>query len=273
MKELKNLTTILCFIFLIFSLAPSCSDEQPSTDMDGIDHLNEAFENVEVDEEQIEIADDEDRKRRRNRRKNRRREKNMQAKVTPDAMLNKEDPTTTTNTVTGQSTHTASSGGACMRTSSDYLACRYEESRQVVDATLQSKQAHVVIEKYNCSPAAINKEDILLKTNIQVILIEYKYAGLTPKNALICEIQAEEQVLGYAHHTQGFCRNNLTARIDSLNEALAEYTRLGYKCHKEGESSRKLETPKPPETSLSETQKSGMDSSAIPVPEDLISEE
>ena len=42
-------------------------------------------------------------------------------------------------------------------------------------------------------------------------------------------------VLGYAHHTQGFCRDNQSSRLepDSLNEALEEYERLGYQCTKE----------------------------------------
>ena len=41
------------------------------------------------------------------------------------------------------------------------------------------------------------------------------------------------RVLSFAHNTQGFCRSNSTAKIDSFEEALAEYSRLGYDCQKQ----------------------------------------
>ncbi len=211
---------MICSVFFILTLTLSCGDQQSSTNEDremedaAIEELMAGFTDEENQEDEVDL-DGENRRsyKRRSRADKKRKSKGHKAASDVDSFA---------------------STGPCVKGASDYLDCKYHESRTVTDTAKNTGQSFITTyETYNCLPTEDKKE--FLNEKVQILLVEYSYKGVTPKDALLCEVQSMGEVLGYAHHTQGFCRDNQSSRLepDSLNEALEEYKRLGYQCTKE----------------------------------------
>ena len=90
----------------------------------------------------------------------------------------------------------------------DYNQCRYRESEQETAAD------NIITEVYICSHASAS--------SLQLIVNTYIYSTqLKPENALLCDIDVNEKLIGFALCTETFC-------IDKIKEYLAQ----GFSCQK-----------------------------------------
>ena len=106
------------------------------------------------------------------------------------------------------------------KTDPGYLTCRFEQSQR---ASTQARQEH---ETHICRKN--DQPDVVLR------LTEFFYPTNRPNNALVCTISANDNLKGFAHYTQSFCRNNSkpNGQRDSLKELMDHYQspNMGYIC-------------------------------------------
>ena len=204
---MKYLNTIFLAFVVLFSI--SCSSKQASSSEED-EFEQEEMENIDGEEENEEENENE--------------EDNF------DRDPDKEDPEPSGRAGLNDPSAGPPAGGhgpgpavgnlnpsGCVKSSPNYYACRYQES---VAASVGAAAERTV---YVCEKGPISTK---------LTLVEYSYnSGAKPPNALVCEIQIDFFVMGFAHHTQSFCRNNTSPlNNDSLEENLAYFRGQGYTC-------------------------------------------